>query len=199
MHWPTVTSLPRPRPEDKLQNMTTALLATAVQCFRWKFPHIRKRKLIFKKCWYQQRFIHSFILAFCQEVLTYWRRKTANLKFFPNFLHFKHMRLRGVGMTLKWVDSLTWATLEGGTLADMASNTNKCWILLRAADWHSIYGWLLERGQCLILWDVFLGAVDPSWKARGSGYCSKFDCFRAEGGRWCIQGGGAELTSGLRF
>ena len=49
----------------------------------------------------------SFIPAFCLEVFTYWRRKTTNLKFLPNFLHLKHMRLRGVGMALKWVDSLT--------------------------------------------------------------------------------------------
>lgn len=109
----------------------------------------------------------SFIPAFCQEVLAYWRRKTTNFKFFPNFLHFKHMRLRGVGMTLKWVDSLTWATLEGGTfthnLADFSSGLPTD--ILRSILVTDYCCW--KSGRCLILGDVFQGLVHPSWKAGG--------------------------------
>ena len=43
--------------------------------------------------------------------------------------------------------------------------------------------WYGESGQFRSLEDVFQGVVDPTWKAGGSWYCSKFDCFPGIQGR----------------
>ena len=40
-----------------------------------------------------------------------------------------------------------------------------------------------KSGQFRSLEDVFQGVVDPTWKAGGSWYCSKFDCFPGIQGR----------------
>ena len=40
-----------------------------------------------------------------------------------------------------------------------------------------------KSGQFRSLEDVFQGVVDPTWKAGGSWYCSKFDCFTGIQGR----------------
>ena len=88
-------------------------------------------------------------------------------------------------MTLKWAERLT-------KVEALAPCHSSLWNMLRRLKSNKIY--------LVVSVPVhFQRITHSSWNGRCSGYCSKFDCFRAVGGRWCIQGGGAELTSGLRF